>query len=88
MSRLKQDYNMLNVEELSLSEKVCHSILRIEATIPPNLTSTGTGFIFSFKVDEQLSIPCLVTNKHGIYGRIGRLFLKIKPQLIILGISD
>ena len=61
---------MLNVEELSLSEKVCYSTLRIEAAIPPNLTSTGTGFLFRFKVDDQLFIPCLVTNKHVIDGSI------------------
>ena len=61
---------MLNAEELSLSEKICYSTLRIEAAIPPNLTSTGTGFLFCFKVNEQGSIPCLVTNKHVIEGSI------------------
>lgn len=61
---------MLNFEELSLSEKVCYSTLRIEAAIPPNLTSTGTGFLFSFKVNDQMFMPCLVTNKHVIEGSI------------------
>ncbi len=61
---------LLNIEELSLSEKVCYSTLRIKAAIPPNLTSTGTGFLFSFKVNDQMSIPCLVTNKHVIDGSI------------------
>lgn len=61
---------MLNIEDLSLSEKVCYSTLRIEAAIPPNLTSTGTGFLFSFKVNDQMFIPCLVTNKHVIEGSI------------------
>ena len=37
-------YDMLNFEELSLSEKVCYSTLRIEATIPPSYLSTGVGF--------------------------------------------
>lgn len=59
---------MLNFEDLSLSERVCYSTLRIEATIPPNSLSTGTGFLFNFKIDEQRSIPCLVTNKHVING--------------------
>lgn len=59
---------MLNIEELSLSEKVCYSTLRIEASISPSIVSTGTGFIFSFKVNEQQFIPCLVTNKHVIDG--------------------
>lgn len=59
---------MLSAGELSLSEKVCYSTLRIEAAMPPNLISTGTGFLFSFKVNEQEVIPCLVTNKHVIDG--------------------
>lgn len=59
---------MLTFEELSLSEKVCYSTLRIEATIPPSSLSTGTGFLFNFKIDEQRYFPCLVTNKHVING--------------------
>ena len=59
---------MLNYDELSLSEKVCYSTLRIEATIPPSSLSTGTGFLFNFKIDEQRFVPCLVTNKHVING--------------------
>lgn len=59
---------MQQIDNLSLSERVCYSTLRIEASIPPNSLSTGTGFLFSFKVDEQTCIPCLVTNKHVING--------------------
>lgn len=61
---------MLKIEDLSLSERICYSTLRIEASIPPSSLSTGTGFLFSFKVDDQTSIPCLVTNKHVINGSI------------------
>lgn len=61
---------MPKIEDLSLSEKACYSTLRIEASIPPGSLSTGTGFLFSFKVDEQTYIPCLVTNKHVIDGSI------------------
>ena len=60
--------NMEKIQELSLSEKVCYSTLRIEATIPPNSLSTGTGFLFNFKVNDKTFIPCLVTNKHVING--------------------
>lgn len=59
---------MFNLEDLSISERVCYSTLRIEAAIPPNFVSTGTGFLFNFKVNEQMVIPCLVTNKHVIDG--------------------
>lgn len=59
---------MTQIQDLSLSERVCYSTLRIEATIPPSSLSTGTGFLFNFKVDDNTSIPCLVTNKHVIDG--------------------
>lgn len=61
-------YDMLNFEELSLSEKFCYSTLRIEATIPPSYLSTGAGFLFNFKIDEHRFVPCLITNKHVING--------------------
>jgi len=59
---------MLNAKELTINERVCFSTLRIEATISPSLISTGTGFLFNFKVNDQMAIPCLVTNKHVING--------------------
>lgn len=52
--------------ELSLSEKVCYSTLRIEATIGPNSISTGTGFFFNFNIGDDKSTICLVTNNHVI----------------------
>ena len=58
----------MNISELSLSEQICYSTLRIEASIPPNSTSTGTGFLFTFNINNQLFIPCLVTNKHVVNG--------------------
>lgn len=59
---------MKNVEELSISERVCFSTLRIEAATHPNYISTGTGFLFIFKANDQTDIPCLVTNQHVIEG--------------------
>ena len=61
---------MLTFEGLSLSEKACYSTLRIEANIPPASLSTGTGFLFNYRIDEQKFIPCLVTNKHVIRGSV------------------
>lgn len=61
---------MINLEELSIAERVCYSTLRIEAAIPPNGLSTGTGFLFNFKIDDQRDLPCLVTNKHVIAGSV------------------
>lgn len=59
---------MKSIAELSLSEKICYSTLRIEARLANGSTSTGTGFLFNFQIDESLFIPTLVTNKHVIDG--------------------
>lgn len=59
---------MKNIEELSISERVCFSTLRIEAVTPACYISTGTGFLFNFKVNDQEVIPCLITNNHVIEG--------------------
>lgn len=59
---------MINIDELSLSEKACFATMRIEASIPPSSISTGTGFLFYYRVDDHIHIPCLITNKHVIDG--------------------
>ena len=59
---------MKSLMELSLSERICYSTLRIEAQLASGGTSTGTGFLFNFKIDESLYFPTLITNKHVIEG--------------------
>lgn len=52
---------------LSLSEQISYSTIRIEAMTALGVVS-GTGFFFNFLDDnpEKSYIPCIVTNKHVI----------------------
>ncbi|MBC5583719.1 trypsin-like peptidase domain-containing protein [Eggerthella sp. NSJ-70] len=51
--------------EMSLSEELLHTTIRIESRTPRGIC-TGTGFFFSFCVKEDASIPAIVTNKHVV----------------------
>lgn len=53
---------------LSIMEQLCFSTTRIEATDSNGKISVGTGFFFCFKIDENTSIPFVVTNKHMVNG--------------------
>lgn len=48
------------------AETLMHTTVRLECLLEGNRTSTGTGFFFSFKVDDKTHIPLIVTNKHVI----------------------
>ncbi|MDR6883036.1 serine protease [Bacillus sp. 3255] len=63
---------------LGLSEQLLYSTARIECTLA-NGTSTGTGFFFSFDVDDgPLKIPVVVTNKHVIENSVtGRILFNV-----------
>lgn len=55
--------------QLSISEKLTHSTVRIECTLADGSRSTGSGFFFHFLPDDQgSSIPAIVTNKHVVKG--------------------
>ena len=53
---------------LSLSEKLAYSTVRIECELRTGGVSTGTGFFFNFLEDKSKNthIPVVVTNKHVI----------------------
>lgn len=48
------------------AETLMHTTVRLECSLSDNRASTGTGFFFSFKVDDDRHIPVIVTNKHVI----------------------
>lgn len=53
----------------SIFENILFTTVRIEASLPGNLTSTGTGFVFNYvRNDEQYLF--IVTNKHVIKNSI------------------
>jgi hypothetical protein len=51
---------------LSLSERLMHTTVRLECSLKDGKCSTGTGFFFSFKKDNNQIIPLIITNKHVI----------------------
>lgn len=53
---------------LSLSEKLTYSTIRIECFDVKGNMSTGTGYFFNFKVNKDTGehIPTIITNKHVI----------------------
>ena len=63
--------------ELSLSEQITLSTVRIETQSADGATQSGTGFFFNFLKDQNgHAIPAIVTNKHVIKGAIrGRIYL-------------
>lgn len=67
---------------LSNSEKITHSTVRIEIINESEQTlSTGSGFFFSFKIQEKYNVPVLVTNKHVIQGaKTARLVFTVSGE--------
>ncbi len=48
------------------AETLMHTTVRLECLLDGNRQSTGTGFFFAFKVDDNTHVPLIVTNKHVI----------------------
>ena len=51
---------------LSPAEKLMHTTVRLECTNREGRVRTGTGFFFSYRIDENNTIPVIVSNKHVI----------------------
>lgn len=51
---------------LSISEQITYSTVRIECWNNKNDISTGTGYFFKFSEDGKNHIPAIVTNKHVV----------------------
>jgi V8-like Glu-specific endopeptidase len=50
----------------TIAEQLMHITIRLECILENGTTSTGTGFFFKFKIDEENFIPVIITNKHVI----------------------
>lgn len=70
--------------ELSLTEKLSYSTVRIECQYTDGSSGTGTGYFFKFKdnKEDNTHIPVVITNKHVIKrSKEGRLiFTKANEQ--------
>lgn len=53
-------------QELSISEHLAFSTVRIECKLVSGRTSTGTGFFYDFFREPTQCVPVIVTNKHVV----------------------
>lgn len=56
------------MDKLSIMEQLCVSTTRIETKDANGNGYSGTGFFFSYKLDENRTMPLIVTNKHVVRG--------------------
>lgn len=65
------------MEQLSLSEKLMYSTIRIECVFEGGM-GTGTGFFMNLLKKEGMAVPVIVTNKHVVKGAItGKLIFTL-----------
>ncbi len=53
-------------QQLSASEQLAFTTIRIQCETVSGTTSIGTGFFFSFKFDGDKFVPVIITNHHVI----------------------
>jgi hypothetical protein len=54
--------------QLSITEQLTYSTVRLEARLPGGRSSIGTGFFYRFLDEGEQHVPALVTNKHVVSG--------------------
>ena len=60
----------------SLTTKLLYATARLTCDNGKGASSVGTAFFFTFKLDDQRSVPVLVTNKHVVKDSVlGEFFL-------------
>lgn len=67
---------------MSISEQLVHSTVRIECQLQNKQWSTGTGFFFNFHfINDGTQFPVIVTNKHVIGNSIiGKFLLTLEDK--------
>lgn len=63
-------YSDMNEEKktqnLTVSEQLAYSTVKIEVEYDDGSKGSGTGFFFKFKENDDRTIPLIITNKHVI----------------------
>lgn len=68
-------------QNLSPSEQLTHSTVRIESVLPDGNVATGTGFFFQFLRNGEQHVPGIVTNKHVVENATeGRFFMTLADE--------
>lgn len=62
------------------AEMLMHTTVRLECQLSNGGISTGTGFFFSFKVDDNQHVPVIITNKHVINNSKAGTFVLTKSN--------
>lgn len=65
---------------LTAAERLMHSTVRLECKLQDGNLCTGTGFFFSFALENDQHIPIIVTNKHVIDGSVMGSFVLTKSD--------
>ena len=63
---------------LTLAEKLMHTTVRLECKLQNGASSTGTGFFFTYELNNEKNIPVIITNKHVIENSIEGSFVLTK----------
>lgn len=58
------------MDSLSIAEQLCFSTTRIETSDSNGNVYSGTGFFFNLKIENDKTVPLLVTNKHVVRNMI------------------
>jgi len=59
---------------LSPSEQLAFTTVRIQCSTNTGNSSIGTGFFFSFKMNDDQQIPVIITNSHVIQDSVRGIF--------------
>ncbi len=74
-------HKKVNTMNLTLTEKLQYSTIRIECKDKNGNLSTGTGFFFNFLQTDKGNVPVIITNKHVIKNNeTGRLLFTIADE--------
>lgn len=65
---------------LSITEQLCYSTVRIECQNNNSSPSTGSGFFFSLRKNENETIPMILTNKHVVKDMVVGKFIMTKAD--------
>lgn len=68
------------MNNLSIMEQLSFSTTRIETKDADGNGYSGTGFFFSYKLDESRIMPLIVTNKHVVRGMTTGMFRLTKAD--------
>lgn len=61
-------------QNLSMSEQLAFTTVRIQCETNTGSTSTGTGWFFNFELDNNQQVTVMITNRHVIEGSARGIF--------------